>query len=106
MALRFSKRIKIAPGIRVNIGKRGISTTLGPKGASLNVNKKGVHLNSSIPGTGLSSRTKILGATTEQSIYRPAERQSDLPVNKPASRPVLVWSITFLVGLFVIWLIA
>jgi Protein of unknown function (DUF4236) len=61
MALRFNKRIKIAPGIRVNNGKSGVSTTLGGKGASLNVGKKGTHLNAGIAGTGISTRTKISG---------------------------------------------
>lgn len=59
MSFRFSKRFKIAPGITLNVGKRGISTTIGPRGASVNLGKKGVYLNSSIPGTGMSWRTKV-----------------------------------------------
>lgn len=61
MALRFNKRLKIAPGVKLNISKSGVSTTLGPKGASVNVGKRGTHLNAGIPGTGLSSRTKLSG---------------------------------------------
>jgi hypothetical protein len=59
VALRFSKRLKIAPGVKINIGLKGISTTVGPKGASINLGKKGAYLNAGIPGTGLSTRTKI-----------------------------------------------
>jgi hypothetical protein len=59
MALRFQKRIKIAPGIRLNLSKSGVSVSAGPKGASLNVGKNGKHLTLGIPGTGLSSRTRI-----------------------------------------------
>ncbi len=63
MALRFNKRVKIAPGIKVNVGLKGVnSTTIGPKGASINIGKKGTHVNAGIPGTGLSTRTKISGA--------------------------------------------
>ena len=63
MALRFNKRIKIAPGIKINVGSKGItSTTIGGRGASINVGKKGSHLNAGLPGTGLSTRIKLSGA--------------------------------------------
>ncbi len=61
MALRFNKRIKIFPGIKLNVGLGGVSITAGVKGASVNVGKKGAYLNTGIPGTGISSRTKISG---------------------------------------------
>ena len=59
MALRFRKSIRIAPGVRVNIGKSGVSATIGPRGASINIGGKGVHANAGIPGTGLSVRKKL-----------------------------------------------
>jgi hypothetical protein len=59
MAIRFSKRVKIAPGINLNLSKSGVSTTVGPKNASLNVGKKGVHVNASVPQTGLSVRQRV-----------------------------------------------
>jgi hypothetical protein len=62
MAVRFNKRIKIAPGIKLNLSRSGVSTTIGGKGASVNIGKKGTHLNAGIPGTGLSTRTKIRDA--------------------------------------------
>jgi hypothetical protein len=40
MGFRFRRSIRIAPGLRVNIGKRGISSmSLGKRGATLNVGK-------------------------------------------------------------------
>lgn len=55
MGFKFRKRIKIAPGISINIGKSGItSATIGKRGASLNVGKNGVKATAGIPGTGLS----------------------------------------------------
>ena len=63
MGLRFNKRIKIMPGVKLNIGLGGISTTIGPRGASLNAVKKGVYANVGLPGTGILSRTKIAGTT-------------------------------------------
>jgi len=55
MGFKFRKRIKIAPGVKLNITSKGISSvSVGGKGATLNVGKKGVKSTLSIPGTGLS----------------------------------------------------
>jgi hypothetical protein len=59
VGFRFRKSIRIAPGIRINVGARGISTTLGPSGASVNVGPNGTYANIGIPGTGFSSRTRL-----------------------------------------------
>jgi|WetSurSiteA1Bulk_404760.scaffolds.fasta_scaffold00013_45 uncharacterized membrane protein len=54
MGFRFRKSIKIAPGVRVNIGKKGSSVSIGGKGATVNVSKKGTRTTVGIPGTGIS----------------------------------------------------
>ena len=59
MAWSFKKRVKIAPGVKLNISKSGISLNLGKKGASVTTGTKGTFLNLGIPGTGLASRTKM-----------------------------------------------
>ena len=64
MAWNFRKRIKIAPGIHLNLSKGGISTSIGPKGAKVTFGKNGTYLNKGIPGTGLYSREKISGRNT------------------------------------------
>lgn len=62
MAFKFRKRIKIAPGVTVNVSKSGISGTVGAPGASVNIGKKGAYLNTGIPGTGIYDRQKIGGS--------------------------------------------
>ncbi|MEW4938660.1 DUF4236 domain-containing protein, partial [Acinetobacter baumannii] len=58
MGLNFRKSIKIAPGIRVNISKKGLSSvSVGGKGARVNVSKKGTRTTVGLPGTGLSYTT-------------------------------------------------
>jgi hypothetical protein len=58
MGFRFRKSIKILPGIRLNVGKRGInSVSVGGRGATTNIGKHGTHTTYSIPGTGISYRT-------------------------------------------------
>ncbi|WP_455233228.1 DUF4236 domain-containing protein [Geopseudomonas aromaticivorans] len=59
MGFRFSKRITILPGVRLNISKSGVSTSVGPRGLSLTAGRSGVHLNAGIPGTGLSYRERL-----------------------------------------------
>nr|WP_075723379.1 MULTISPECIES: DUF4236 domain-containing protein [Pseudomonas] len=55
MAIRIKKSLKIAPGVRLNISKSGVSTSVGMKGVTANISKKGTRLTGSIPGTGVSS---------------------------------------------------
>lgn len=60
MAISFRKRVKLIPGVYLNLSQNGISTTIGPRGANINLNKSGgVFLNSGIPGTGIYKRQKI-----------------------------------------------
>ena len=70
MAFRFRRRIKIAPGVHLNIGKNGVSTSIGTRGASITTSSKGTYLNTGIPGTGLSNRQKI-GGVSFTSCYAP-----------------------------------
>ncbi|WP_411868827.1 DUF4236 domain-containing protein [Vulcanococcus limneticus] len=51
MGFRFRKTIRIAPGVRLNLSKSGISTSIG--GGGLTVNSRG-RVTASLPGTGLS----------------------------------------------------
>ena len=67
VSLRFQRRIQVFPGVRLNVGLRGVSTSLGVPGASLTVGKRGVHANLGAPGTGLSYRTRIDGAAGDRS---------------------------------------
>ena len=55
MALFFRKRIKILPGVTLNLSKSGVSATVGRKGASVSVGKRGTYLNAGQPGTGIYS---------------------------------------------------
>ncbi|SEL65290.1 Protein of unknown function [Halomonas daqiaonensis] len=59
MGFRFQRRITLAPGIRLNLSKRGLGLSVGPRGASLSVGPSGVHGHAGIPGTGLAYRQKL-----------------------------------------------
>lgn len=77
MGFKFRQRIKIAPGIHINIGKTGItSTSIGKAGATLNVGKKGVKATAGIPGTGLSYTSENLLAGQKNSTGKHEAEQA------------------------------
>lgn len=81
MGLRFRKRVKLAPGVHLNISKSGISTSLGPRGFTTNIRNGKRRTTYGLPGTGLSFQ----GATS----------------NAPSDRTVAIIGIV----LFVLWLL-
>lgn len=57
MGVRFRQSFTLFPGVRINVGKRGLSTSIGVPGATMNIGRKGVQATLGIPGTGLSYTT-------------------------------------------------
>jgi hypothetical protein len=63
MGWRYRRTIKLAPWLKINVGKTGItSATIGKRGASINIGRKGTYVNLGIPKTGLTYRKKINSA--------------------------------------------
>ena len=56
MGFRFRKSLKIAPGVRVNLGKRGF-TSVGV--SKMNFGRRGAYYNITVPGTGISYRAHL-----------------------------------------------
>lgn len=55
MGIRFRKSFKVAPGVRLNVGKKSSSVSLGGKGFRTSVSTTGKRTNTiGIPGTGIS----------------------------------------------------
>ena len=58
MGFRFRRSFKIAPGVRLNMGRTGFtSVSVGGKGLTANVGRRGVRTTVGLPGTGLSYTT-------------------------------------------------
>lgn len=57
MGFRFQKRIKLLPGVTINVSKSGLSTSIGPKGAKVTLGHGKVRKTVGLPGTGLSHTT-------------------------------------------------
>ena len=55
MGFKFRKSVKIAPGVKANIGKKSVGLSFGTKGAHYSVNSNGKETASiGVPGTGVS----------------------------------------------------
>lgn len=94
MGFNFRKSFKIAPGVRLNVGKNGISSvSVGGKGGRVSVGKKGVRSTVSAPGTGLSysthqpfksAKTKV----TEEQQTEDFSSEITPPINQANGRQV------------------
>lgn len=79
MGLRFRKSIKIAPGVKLNIGSKSVGVSLGGKFAGISVNSRtGAQVRASAPGTGLSYTRKIGGRKKKNAACdrEPEEREA------------------------------
>ena len=67
MGIKFRKKIKIAPGVKLNVTAKGISSvSIGGKGVTLNTgSKKGTKLTTSLHGTGLSHTQNLSSKNSE-----------------------------------------
>ncbi len=61
MGFRFWKRIRLAPGVTLNLSKSGGSLSFGPRGAKFTVGSRGKRATVGIPGTGLFYTTTFSG---------------------------------------------
>jgi len=65
MGWSFRKSVKIAPGIRVNFSKSGVSTSIGVKGVTYNTRDR---VTASIPGTGVRFTQQLHSQRTSRPI--------------------------------------
>ena len=77
MGLIFRKSFKIAPGVRLNIGKKSAGISCGSKFGGISYNSRtGLRTRVSAPGTGLSYTSKV-GAAKNASLQSEEEDFSE-----------------------------
>ncbi len=87
MGLRFRKSIKIAPGVKLNIGSKSVGVSLGGKFAGISLNSRtGAQVRASAPGTGLSYTKKIGGKKKSSASGRKPEREEIAEREAPVGR--------------------
>ncbi len=94
MAFRFQKRIKLLPGVTINLSKSGVSTSLGVKGARITKGHGKTRTTVGLPGSGI-SHTSI--ATNTRAPEPAAQTRPPAPA---ARRHGLAHAIGVFVGRF------
>jgi hypothetical protein len=57
VGLRFQRRVRIFPGLRLNLSRSGVGVSIGSRGAHVGITARGQHYASvGLPGTGVSWR--------------------------------------------------
>jgi hypothetical protein len=96
MPFRFHRSVRIAPGIRINLAKRGASLSVGGRGHWLTFGKRGTRATIGLPGTGLSYSTTIRKTHHEaHSEAQPAVLQDASP--KGSAWRGWLWILLFVV---------
>ncbi|HTP01783.1 MAG TPA: DUF4236 domain-containing protein [Anaerolineales bacterium] len=87
MPIRFRRTLRIAPGVKLNFSKSGISTTVGPKGFHYTFGKRGIRRSIGIPGTGISEVDYVKKNENEEEKekgQRSEERREEHPAEPAA----------------------
>ena len=96
--MRFQKRIKILPGITLNISRKGVSTSLGAPGARVTYGHGQKRTTVGLPSTGISHSHSQVEKTT------PAEPPQTEQENDRANLLIGIGFIAFLI--FGAWVIS
>lgn len=100
MAFRFRRSFKIAPGIKLNVGSKGVGVSAGIRGARIGINRRGTYTSVGIPGTGISSL----------SYNKSKPSQGDMPQANPSKAlgvlAVLFAIFVLIVAVLIVWIFA
>lgn len=91
MGFRFFRRIRIAPGLTVNLSKSGASLSIGPRGAKYTIGPRGSRTTIGLPGTGLFYTVQhgkrvsagATAATSARKVPLPAPERAVRPADRP-----------------------
>ena len=73
MSIRLWRRFKVAPGIRLNLSKSGLSTSFGTHGMWYTIGPRGQRVTAGLPGSGLFVTEKISPGPAAQKLPPAAE---------------------------------
>lgn len=88
MGFKFRKSVKIAPGVKLNFGKKSTGISIGNKGGGISFNtKSGVRTRASIPGAGISYSSK-LSSSTKKSNHKQGGQYSVTSQGSAGAPPI------------------
>jgi hypothetical protein len=82
----YRQRIRILPGVHLNLSRHGVGVSFGVPGYSISVGPRGTYETNSIPGIGIYRRRKIGGpaVNTPGTPFKASTPQSPQSQNAPA----------------------
>ncbi|MST73431.1 DUF4236 domain-containing protein [Roseburia sp. MUC/MUC-530-WT-4D] len=87
MGMRFRKSVKIAPGVKLNIGEKSVGVSVGSKYGGFSVNSQtGTRVRASLPGTGLSYSSKVGDSSGRNASGSSAEKGYIVEKKKVSSK--------------------
>lgn len=106
MAWRVRKSVKIAPGVRLNFGKKSSSVSIGRRGAHVTIGKNRVTRTVGIPGTGIyNTKTTTFGKKSGSVSSSTSRTKRATPLASPdakfypkSSLNLYIFSGCFLIG--------
>lgn len=99
MGLNFRKSVKIAKGVKLNIGKKSASVSVGGKyaGASFNP-KSGARVRASIPGTGISYTKSLKGIGKKSGTKKKSNSTSKNTLATVLTILIVIVAVLFIIG--------
>lgn len=94
MSIRVNRRVKIMPGVTVNVGKKGASVSVGGRGCCQTFGKNGARTTVGIPGTGLSHTSYKKYGTG--SANNTSSGQHPAPIRTHAQNMMWGWTLLIL----------
>jgi uncharacterized protein DUF4236 len=97
VGFKFLKRIKLAPGLWVNLSKGFPSFLIGKRGLTTKIGKRGVRTRVGIPGSGLSYTTKTAKWPESNSSQQVPPADNPFPSGTDAREKTLkkIWPLIF-----------
>jgi hypothetical protein len=95
MSAYFRKSFKVAPGVHINLSKRGTGVSFGVRGAHVSLSPTGrITKTASIPGTGIyyrdvSTKSSRAAAKSSSADYEAPETPSQALQNQPLAHQVV-----------------
>ncbi len=105
MGWRFQKRIRLLPGITLNLSRKGVSTSIGTRGARVTLGHGKRRTTVGIPGSGI-SHTSVVSTSTTRRAGRsagPAPQQQGVRWRKIFSIVLVCLLLAFVVLLKEAW---
>jgi hypothetical protein len=100
---RFRRSLRILPGVRVNISKRGFSSvSIGRRGLTMNVGRKGTKETIGLPGTGISYTTPTQHLPSAPVRTPPLHTLAPAPPNEHPGELTVGWLGLMLLGVLAV----